>query len=201
MRINEKKSNDISQKMWTVVLFGASGSGKSTITFYLSHGYPPPATLKPTIAFGMAHVIIDTTILSLIDIGGQKKFLDFQFHENFLKTSDGLVLVLDATKDQYTYDEEWLLEADQNAAPNVPLLVLANKQDLPHALSAKFFEKNLLSHIKRPYAVFETVAYDPAGIRSGENIDNAFRWLIQKMEEASAHNSILSNKYFYDGRS
>lgn len=173
-----------SKDIYSVVLLGTSGVGKSTIAFYLEHGYPPPRDIKPTIAFGVTHVVIQKTVIGLIDVGGQRKFLDMRYHERFVRTADGLVFILDSSRRNLRYDEQWLDDALQLISNRIPILVIANKQDLPSALSpdflkTHFFNKFLKNNV---YNVFGTVAADPGGIRSGENIEVAFQYLINQMK-------------------
>ena len=67
----------------------------------------------------------------------------------------------------------------------IPILVIANKQDLPTALSPDFLEKNFINELLNAYSysVFGTVAADPGGVRSGENITRAFNYLIKHMKQ------------------
>ena len=71
-----------SEEIFSVILLGTSGVGKSSIAFYLEHCYPPPTNIKPSIAFGISHIEISDSVLGLIDVGGQKKFLDESYHIN-----------------------------------------------------------------------------------------------------------------------
>lgn len=176
---------NISDDIYSVVLLGTSGVGKSSIAFYLEHGYPAPRNVKPTIAFGISHVVIGKDVLSLVDVGGQRQFLDMRFHERFVRTADGLVFVVDSSNRDYKYDEQWLIDALKLISDQVPILVIANKQDLPTALSPEFLEKNFINELLNGYSytVFGTVAADPGGIRSGENIVQAFDYLIKHMKQ------------------
>ena len=99
----QKKTDEI----YSVILLGTSGVGKSTIAFYLEHGYPPPRSIRPTIAFGITHIVVNDAVLSLIDVGGQRKFLDMRFHERFVKNADGLVFVMDSSRKDYEADEQF----------------------------------------------------------------------------------------------
>ncbi len=171
------------EEIYSVILLGTSGVGKSTIAFYLEHGYPPPRSIRPTIAFGITHIVVNGAVLSLIDVGGQRKFLDMRFHERFVKNADGLVFVMDSSRKDYKADEEWLQHALSLMSPDIPMIVIANKQDLPSALSPEFLEEQILRDgLKNlEYKLFGTVAADPGGIRSGENVEAAFKYLATKM--------------------
>lgn len=175
---------NISEDIYSVVLLGTSGVGKSTIAFYLEHGYPPPRNIKPTIAFGISHVVIEKAVLGLIDVGGQRQFLDMRYHERFVRTSDGLVFVVDSSKSDFRYDEQWLRDALKLVSTQIPILVIANKQDLPTALSPDFLKTHFIDDYLKNYSytIFGTVAADPGGIRSGENIKTAFDYLIARMK-------------------
>ena len=173
-----------SKDIYSVVLLGTSGVGKSTIAFYLEHGYPPPRNIKPTIAFGISHVVIEKAVLGLIDVGGQRQFLDMRYHERFVRTADGLVFVVDSSKSDFRYDEQWLRDALKLVSTQIPILVIANKQDLPTALSPDFLKTHFIGDYLKNYSytIFGTVAADPGGIRSGENINTAFDYLLARMK-------------------
>jgi small GTP-binding protein len=180
----EKKQDHI----FSVILLGTSGVGKSTIAFYLEHGYPPPRDIKPTIAFGISHIVVSNTpgthgIIALVDVGGQKRFLDMRYHERFVRNADGLISVIDASRMDFQQDEKWLDDALALLKEDVPILAIANKQDLTNALPPNLINKELFSKkiIGRTYRLFGTVANDPGGIRSGENINQAVNWLIKEM--------------------
>jgi small GTP-binding protein len=173
-----------SENIYSVILLGTSGVGKSSIAFYLEHGYPPPRTIRPTIAFGISHVVIGSAVLGLIDVGGQKQFLDMRYHERFVRTADGVVFVIDSSQNSFESDEEWLKEALSLVPGKIPFLIIANKQDLPNALSPEFLKEAFIdNHLKDfSYQIFGTVAADPGGVRSGENLEAAFDHLIAQMK-------------------
>ncbi|MFW9855457.1 MAG: ADP-ribosylation factor-like protein [Candidatus Thorarchaeota archaeon] len=176
---------ELSKGVYQVVLLGMSNVGKTSIAFYLEHGFPPPR-VTPTIAFGVSHVVMDNVVLGLIDVGGQRRFLDMRYHEQFVRRADGLVFVVDSSKRDFARDERWLSDALELISIRTPILVIANKQDLPSALSPDFLDENLFKPTLKAdynYSIFGTVASDPGGIRSGENIELAFHHLIVQMQE------------------
>ena len=172
-----------SKEIYSVVLLGTSGVGKSTIAFYLEHGYPPPSSIRPTIAFGVNHIVFEKELVGLIDVGGQRKFLDMRYHERFVRTADGLIFVIDSARNDFKHDEQWLEDALQLITTEIPILVIANKQDLPGARPPALLEEHFINYALKDYkyTVFGTVASDPGGLRSGENIESAFTHLIQQI--------------------
>ncbi|MHA2306776.1 MAG: ADP-ribosylation factor-like protein [Candidatus Hodarchaeales archaeon] len=172
-----------SKEIYSVVLLGTSGVGKSTIAFYLEHGYPPPSSIKPTIAFGINHIVFEKELIGLIDVGGQRRFLDMRYHERFVRTADGLVFVIDSARKDFKHDEQWLDDALQLITKEIPILVIANKQDLQGALPPALLEEHFISFSlsNYTYKIFGTVASDPGGIRSGENIESAFLYLVKQI--------------------
>ena len=173
-----------SESIFSVVLLGTSGVGKSTIAFYLENGYPPPRDIRPTIAFGITHIVLEKVVVGLIDVGGQRKFLDFRYHEHFVRNADGLVFVVDSARRDFRFDEQWLTDALTLVSKQTPILVIVNKQDLLNSLSPEFLKVHFLDNLLEGYSynVFGTVAADPGGIRSGENIDVAFHYLLNQMK-------------------
>ena len=60
------------------------------------------------------------------------------------KRSDGVILVLDSTNPYHIAEfEQYYQEVRREIKPNTPILVIANKQDLPNALSTKDIQKEL----------------------------------------------------------
>jgi signal recognition particle receptor subunit beta len=106
-----------------------------------------------------------------------------RYHERFVRTADGIVFVVDSSQRNFRDDEQWLDEALRLIPGKIPILVIANKQDLPIALSPDFILKAFVeAHLKDyVYQIFGTVATDPGGIRSGENLEAAFEYLVREM--------------------
>uniref|UniRef100_A0A8C3VSB7 ADP-ribosylation factor-like protein 11 n=1 Tax=Catagonus wagneri TaxID=51154 RepID=A0A8C3VSB7_9CETA len=117
-----------------VVMMGLDSAGKTTLLYRLK-GYELVETL-PTVGFNVEPFEEPGRVsLTLWDVGGQSPLR--AGWKDYLEGTDILVYVLDST------DEARLPEAvaelrevlDHPSVANVPLLVLANKQEAPQALS------------------------------------------------------------------
>ncbi|NXM85415.1 ARL14 protein, partial [Oenanthe oenanthe] len=123
-------------KRTNIVMLGLDSAGKSTLLCRLR--YKDVFLTLPTIGFNvdMIEAGKDFT-LTFWDVGGQKKMRELW--SNFLEDSDGLLYVVDSSA-KHRLDEsrrEFELILKNESLKNVPVVVLANKQDLPGALNAE----------------------------------------------------------------
>ncbi|NXD26362.1 ARL14 protein, partial [Spelaeornis formosus] len=119
-----------------IVMLGLDSAGKSTLLYKLR--YKDAFLTMPTIGFNvdMIEARKDFT-LTFWDVGGQKKMRELW--SNFLEDTDGLLYVVDSSA-KHRLDEsrrEFELILKNESIKNVPVVVLANKQDLPGALNAE----------------------------------------------------------------
>ncbi|NXS35722.1 ARL14 protein, partial [Pomatostomus ruficeps] len=123
-------------KRVNILMLGLDSAGKSTLLCRLR--YKDAFLTTPTIGFNvdMIEVGKDFT-LTFWDVGGQKKMRELW--SNFLEDADGLLYVVDSS-DKRRLEEsrrEFELILKNESIRNVPVVVLANKQDLPGALNAE----------------------------------------------------------------
>ncbi|NXY10429.1 ARL14 protein, partial [Pteruthius melanotis] len=123
-------------KRASILMLGLDSAGKSTLLYKLR--YKEAFLTMPTIGFNvdMIEVGKDFT-LTFWDVGGQKKMRELW--SNFLEGTDGLLYVVDSS-DKHRLEEsrrEFELILKNESIKNVPVVVLANKQDLPGALNAE----------------------------------------------------------------
>jgi GTP-binding protein SAR1 len=115
------------------VFLGLDNSGKSTIISFLQSGKFIEHT--PTMGKKMSEMDIGGTRISLFDMGGQQDFRDLWLGE--AKTAKCVVFVVDRTAperfDEARVELDKLIPYIQNE--NKQLLILANKSDLPSAVS------------------------------------------------------------------
>lgn len=108
-------------------------------------------TISPTLGFNIKTLEHNGYMLNLWDVGGQKSLRSYW--RNYFESTDGLVWVVDSA-DRMRLEsckQELRVLLQEERLAGATLLVLANKQDLPGALSANdikdvnYFSKYLLS--------------------------------------------------------
>ena len=117
-----------------ILMVGLDAAGKTTILYKLKLN--EQVTTIPTIGFNLEKVSPKKGIsFTMWDVGGQDKIRKLWHH--YFNGVEGIIFVVDSTdcdRFQEARDElEWILNAD--LLKGVPLVVLANKQDLPRACS------------------------------------------------------------------
>ena len=109
---------------------GLPGVGKSTLIKMLT-GQQIPRDYIPTVALDFGDALIGEYKVSLWDLGGQDQFR-FMW-DSFLPGTNTILLVTDSSIENVQKTRE-LVEKYSNFN-GTKLLVIANKQDLPGALS------------------------------------------------------------------
>jgi len=114
-------------------MVGLDAAGKTTILYKLKLG--EIVTTIPTIGFNVETVEYKNICFTVWDVGGQDKIRPLWRH--YFQNTDGLIYVVDSN------DRERLAEAkeeldkmlSEDELQNARVLVFANKQDLPNAMS------------------------------------------------------------------
>jgi ADP-ribosylation factor-like protein 1 len=98
---------------------------------------------------------LENVNLQIWDLGGQKTFRNHW--RSYFPNTQGLIFIIDSS-DRARLDlakQELLNVLSEDDLKTAPLLVLANKQDLPDALSESFISNFLdLDSMSRPAKVF-----------------------------------------------
>ncbi|KAH3858968.1 ADP-ribosylation factor 3-like [Dreissena polymorpha] len=117
-----------------IIMLGLDAAGKTTVLYKLKLN--ETVTTIPTIGFNVETVApVKGLSFTVWDVGGQEKIRQLWGH--YFQHSDGLIYVVDSN------DRERMQEAqdelfgiiDSDAMRGVPVVVLANKQDLPNSLN------------------------------------------------------------------
>ena len=128
----EDLMNSFSDHPSNILMVGLDAAGKTTILYKLKLS-ENVATI-PTIGFNVETVKPTKNVsFTVWDVGGQDKLRPLWRH--YFSGAQGLVYVVDAS-DRTRFVEaknelDWVLESDEMVG--VPVVVMANKQDLPQA--------------------------------------------------------------------
>ncbi|XP_072525416.1 ADP-ribosylation factor-like protein 14 [Salminus brasiliensis] len=164
-----------------VLMLGLDGSGKSTLLYKLK--YNEAVLTVPTVGFNVE--MLETRnkgwTLTVWDVGGQSQMR--AYWKDYYQDTSGLLFVVDS-QDQRRLPEakrelEQILGSED--LDGLPLIVLANKQDLPGAASAEDVAETLeLGQIcgNRNWLI------QPCSGRTGEGLENCFRKMVHFLKTA-----------------
>ncbi|KAK9178767.1 hypothetical protein WN943_027960 [Citrus x changshan-huyou] len=168
-----------------VLILGIDKAGKTTLLEKLKSVYSnveglPPDRIVPTVGLNIGRIEVSNSKLVFWDLGGQPGLRSIW--EKYYEEAHAVVFVIDAAcpsrfEDSKTALEKVLRNEDLQGAP---LLILANKQDLPDAVSADELARYLdLKKLDERVCMFEAVSgYDGFGIK--ESVE----WLVEVMERS-----------------
>merc|ERR1711904_344620 len=167
----------MSKKEQRILMVGLDAAGKTTVLYKLKLG--GVVTTIPTIGFNVETVEYKNIRFTVWDIGGQDKIRKLWRH--YYQGTEGLIFVIDSSDRDRIQDareelSKMLVDEDMNDAV---LLVFANKQDLPNAMSTDdVVEKLGLHSIKgRPWFVQSTCA------TTGDGLYEGLDWLSQTISK------------------
>ncbi len=123
-----------------IALVGEGGVGKTT-TLHLLMGRAPPKQYIPTIALGMEtieNIHFANYSLVIWDFAGQERFR--RLWKFYFKGADIVFLLTDSTLRNVLLSKE-MYQMIKRDAPNVPVVVIANKQDKPNVLDPSIIER------------------------------------------------------------
>jgi small GTP-binding protein len=117
-----------------IVMVGLDAAGKTTVLYNLRLG--EVVTTVPTIGFNVETLEHRNVTFTVWDIGGQEKIRKLWRH--YYQGTTGVIYIVDSSDRERSEDARAelfnVLQADEMR--DVVLLVLANKQDLPNALTS-----------------------------------------------------------------
>lgn len=124
------------RKLPQVLLMGLDSAGKSTLLFRQQRGIVMDTS--PTVGFNVATVELDKkTSLTVWDVGGQKTMRSNWKY--YLEECKVLVFVVDSSDRARMEEAQKALKKILNDEhlKGVPLMVLANKKDLPNSMTIR----------------------------------------------------------------
>jgi len=141
------------KKQMRILMVGLDAAGKTTILYKLKLG--EIVTTIPTIGFNVETVEYKNISFTVWDVGGQDKIRPLWRH--YYQNTQGLIFVVDSSdreRIQESHDElHKMLNEDE--LRDAIVLVFANKQDLPNALSVtELTEKLGLNQLRRKVIIW-----------------------------------------------
>lgn len=143
-----------------ILVTGPYHAGKSTVVQNLSQTAVSVDRMGTTVAFDYGSLDVSGVSVGLLGTPGQERF-EFIF-KIFAREVNGILLVVDSTKPG---ELERAKEMRKLAGEQIPMVVLANKQDLPEALSIGEIRKAL--GLGEDVPVVGTIATNGSGLREG----------------------------------
>ena len=126
------------QALWAppmhLLVLGLDNAGKTAILYCLKLNEPVENTM-PTVGFNVEELHVGNHTLRAFDLGGQTAIRDLWYH--YYEGTSAVIFVIDSA-DVDRFDEarkELHALAAQPTLGGRPFVILANKQDLPHAAS------------------------------------------------------------------
>ena len=182
-----------STKPKILTLLGLNAAGKTTILYRLKSG--DLVDTEPTMGFNVETIVYRHIKLTLWDFGGQdkiRKLWGLYFDRVQYVWADALIYVVDSSdRDRISEAKEELNKMlQEQALENAVLLVFANKQDMPNAMTPAEIMENLelqkLGH--RKWFIQSTVAL------TGDGLYEGLDWLTRTLKTTSPwrHNDISS---------
>ncbi|WP_411022910.1 ADP-ribosylation factor-like protein [Salmonella sp. s51228] len=164
------------KKEMRILMVGLDAAGKTTILYKLKLG--EIVTTIPTIGFNVESVEYKNINFTVWDVGGQDKIRPLWRH--YFSNTQGLVFVVDSNdRDRASEAKEELQRMlQEEELKDAVLLIFANKQDLPTALTAaEITDKLGLTNLRsREWYIQSTCA------TSGDGLYEGMDWLAQKLK-------------------
>jgi len=155
------------KKDMRILMVGLDAAGKTTILYKLKLG--EIVTTIPTIGFNVETVEYKNINFTVWDVGGQDKIRPLWRH--YFTNTQGLIFVVDSNDRERIGEaaEELQKMLSEDELRDAALLVFANKQDLPNAMSvAELTDKLGLQSLRnRKWYIQSTCATSGDGLYEG----------------------------------
>merc|ERR1712065_87878 len=127
-------THGLGKKEMRILMVGLDAAGKTTILYKLKLG--EVVTTIPTIGFNVETVEYKNISFTVWDVGGQDKIRPLWRH--YYQNTQGLIFVVDSNdRDRIEPAREELHKMiSEDELRDAVILVFANKQDLPNAMTA-----------------------------------------------------------------
>ncbi|KAF4659305.1 Arf GTPase arf1 [Perkinsus chesapeaki] len=177
MTLSSLFQNLFGKKEMRILMVGLDAAGKTTILYKLKLG--EVVTTIPTIGFNVETVEYKNISFTVWDVGGQDKIRPLWRH--YYQNTQGVIFVVDSNDRDRIGDarEELQRMLNEEELRDAALLVFANKQDLPNAMSAAEITDKLGLHQlrHRNWYIQATCA------TTGDGLYEGLDWLVKVLSK------------------
>lgn len=160
-----------------ILMVGLDNAGKTTILYRLK--LEEVVSTVPTLGFNVETVTYKNISFTVWDIGGQDKIRSLW--RVYFQGTQGLIFVVDSADKERIEEARLELQKllSEELLANVVLLVFANKQDMPDAMSASEVREKLglVNTRNRPWFVQSSCAV------KGEGLYEGLDWLAGQIKQ------------------
>ena len=158
-------------------MLGLDAAGKTTVLHLLKLG--EVRSTAPTLGFNVESVSYKNVNFTVWYVGGQEKLRTLWRH--YYEGTDALIFVIDSNDPQRVKlaKEELMKILDEDTMTDAVVLVLANKQDLPNALSPSEMREALSlgrGHPQKSWYIQGCCAANGSGLYEGLD------WLSKELQ-------------------
>lgn len=160
-----------------VILIGLDAAGKTTFLYKVHSG--EIITTIPTIGFSVETLRVQKAEITCWDVGGCDKIRPLWRH--YTDSSAAVVMFIDSNDRDRMYDakQELDLFLRDVTMVGVPLLVVANKQDLPRAASVE----EVINYLSLRDIVGHEWSIIPTSVASGVGVSEILTWIKRAAKE------------------
>ncbi|RDD44571.1 ADP-ribosylation factor-like protein 13B [Trichoplax sp. H2] len=173
----------------TLLTVGLDGAGKSTILRCLQG--ESIEGVSTTVGFNNFSLQLYGRKIITYDVGGGPRIRGIW--KNYYHDVHGIIYVVDASDHNKLEENLEVLEevVKHDKSKGKPILVLANKQDIPNAIDKERLVKqlqlhSLLTNNQNPYRVEGCIAHKGTGSKTDKSIKIGFKWLIDTIGKSDA---------------
>jgi len=157
-----------------ILILGLDHAGKTTMLEQLKGIYKKmpgirPDRIPPTIGLNIGKMDVSGCKCLFWDVGGQLKLRSLW--DRYYAEAHGMIFVLDANDRSRLEEalETFQAVRESDELQGIPILIVANKQDLPGAMPAE--------EILR---MFSGVRVQPASCLTCEGLEEGVRWVVEE---------------------
>lgn len=169
-----------SKKEGQILLVGLDNSGKSTIVNQLKLNDAKLNNIQSTVGFNTEKIATKNLNLTIYDMSGSTRYRNLW--EHYYRDVDAIIFVVDVSDRMRIVvakeELDLMVNHPELTGRNIPILVFANKTDVPHSASVGEIKCELeLDRIRNKSCnIIGCIG------KSGEGIGEGFEWIAQVMK-------------------